>query len=176
MIYFSFISFCRQSSIRLNVIYHIFVCFSTYYLYFISLFVFYAQHLSFKTCRMLKKIVTGISLQHMTIKKKCLCHYTNISLFHPSFIFPESCFLKIPLRLLYEIRKSSENFVSASVIPCSFKKSVDRTHIMIRQYPADFFFLPALACFQQFFMYRILSCDYCFFLSDARLYPVTIFP
>ena len=100
----------------LNVIYHIFVYFSTYYLYFISLFVFYAQHLSFQNLLHTKKIVTGISLQHMTIKKKCLCHYTNISLFHPSFIFPESC----SPRSLYDFFMKSESPVKTSRLLPSF--------------------------------------------------------
>ena len=113
---FFFYIFCRQSSMRLNVIYHIFVYFSTYYLYFISLFVFYAQHLSFQNLLHVKKIVTGISLQHMTIKKKCLCHYTNISLFHPSFIFPESC----SPRFLYDFFMKSENPVKTSCLLPSF--------------------------------------------------------
>lgn len=113
---FFFYIFCRQSSMRLNVIYHIFVYFSTYYLYFISLFVFYAQHLSFQNLLHTKKIVTGISLQHMTIKKKCLCHYTNISLFHPSFIFPESC----SPRSLYNFFMKSESPVKTSCLLPSF--------------------------------------------------------
>ena len=117
---FFFYIFCRQSSMRLNVIYHIFVYFSTYYLYFISLFVFYAQHLSFQNLLHTKKIVTGISLQHMTKKEMPVSlhqHFSFSSIIH----FPGIMLSKIPLRLLYEIRKSSENFVSASVIPCSFK-------------------------------------------------------
>lgn len=118
---FFFYIFCRQSSMRLNVIYHIFVYFSTYYLYFISLFVFYAQHLSFQNLLHVKKIVTGISLQHMTKKEMPVSlhqHFSFSSIIH----FPGIMLSKIPPRLLYEIRKSSENFVSASVIPCSFNE------------------------------------------------------
>ena len=51
-----------------------------------------------------------------TQKKKCLCHYTNISLFHPSFIFPESC----SPRSLYDFFMKSESPVKTSCLLPSF--------------------------------------------------------
>ena len=49
-------------------------------------------------------------------KKKCQCHYTNISLFHPSFIFPKSC----SPRFLYDFFMKSENPVKTSCLLPSF--------------------------------------------------------
>ena len=111
---FFFYIFCRQSSIRLNVIYHIFVCFSTYYLYFISLFVFYAQHLSFQNLPHVKKIVTGISLQHMTKNEMPVSLHQHSLFIHHSF--PESC----SPRSLCDFFMKSESPVKTSCLLPSF--------------------------------------------------------
>ena len=112
---FFFYIFCRQSSMRLNVIYHIFVYFSTYYLY-LYLFLYFMHNIChFKTCCMLKDRYRHLLTTHDN-KKKCLCHYTNISLFHPSFIFPES----YSPRSLYDFFMKSESPVKTSCLLPSF--------------------------------------------------------
>ena len=135
----SFLSILSVSSVDnrqcLYVIYHVFVYFSTYYLYFRVFFVIYAQillftalkrHISFQYLVILQISPIFILYFYTTKKEKSpLPHvYFSFSLssLHMIFKFVLKFFqTHSGLLFFYDTRKSSENFVSFSVFPCSFR-------------------------------------------------------
>lgn len=94
---------------------YICIFFNILFVFYISFCILCTTSVILKTCCMLKDRYRHLLTTHDN-KKKCLCHYTNISLFHPSFIFPES----YSPRSLYDFFMKSESPVKTSCLLPSF--------------------------------------------------------